>query len=105
MTLHQRHYRSPLSPSALILARLDRQGAMEFGVVCDTMSIPRDLREQLLMDLLREHYITRDGDRVSITEAGKQLASMPPPPVVVARTPAPRDRASRARTPGGHIRR
>jgi hypothetical protein len=93
MTLNQRQYRSPLSPLALVLARLDHQGAMDFGTVCDTTSIPRDLRAKLLLHLLSEHYITREGDRVRITEAGKLLASSPATPADTIPNPSPRIRA------------
>lgn len=107
MTLNQRQYRSPLTPVALVLARLDREGAMDFGAVCDTASIPRDLRAPLLANLLRERHITREGDRVRLTEAGKQLARTPltpPPPADTARNPSPRDGESRARMRGSRTR-
>jgi hypothetical protein len=58
-------------------ARDTGQSALPFAELCNRAGIPRDLREGLLANLLREKYITREGDKVSVTPAGKKLASSP----------------------------
>lgn len=48
-----------------------------FTDICDRASIPRDLRRRLFDSLLTEKYITRNGEQVGITPAGKTVATTP----------------------------
>lgn len=63
------------------LERLAREGtqtgraAFSFAEVCSRASIPRDLREKLLAELLRARYITREGDLVAITPTGAKVST------------------------------
>lgn len=106
MTMRERHARPAGTRLKQVLDRLyretggGRRAADSFAAVCDMISIPRDLRAGLRDQLVRECYITSQGDRVRLTEAGKQLALAPlPPPPVAIPTPSPADRESRVRTP------
>jgi hypothetical protein len=79
MTLHQRPYRSPLSPQMLIIQRLHREQSHAFGAMCDMVSIPRDLRRGLFAALIAEGYAT-DGGRgqLHLTALGTATASAQP---------------------------
>ncbi len=79
MTLHQRHYRSPLSPQMLVLQRLHREQSHAFGDICDMISIPRDLRRALFAALIEQGYAT-DGGRgqLHLTALGTATASAQP---------------------------
>jgi predicted methyltransferase len=59
-------------------ARAGGPAITAFATICDMVSIPRDLRAGLLEELVREGYVTRQGDTVRITEAGKALAAASP---------------------------
>ncbi len=84
MTIHQREFRSPESRVKQLLVRLQHEAGAgnraitSFATICDMISIPRDLRAGLLEELVREGYVTREGDTVHITEVGKALAVSPP---------------------------
>lgn len=80
--------------------------ATSFVDLCDRASIPRDLRARLLDRLVAERYVTREGDRVRLAEAGRQLAGAPPAPPsgAPAATPPPFDREARVRLPGSGTR-
>lgn len=106
MTMRERYQRPAGTRLKQLLDRLYREtgagsrGASSFAAVCDMISIPRDLRAGLRDQLLRDCYITGQGDRVRLTEAGKQAALAPlPPPARAIPTPSPADRESRVRTP------
>ena len=81
MTIHQREFRSPESRVKQVLVRLQHEAGVgsrpitSFAAICDMVSIPRDLRAGLLEELVREGYVTREGDTVRITEAGKALVA------------------------------
>ena len=106
MTLGERHSRPQGTRSKQIIDRLYREtgtgsvAPKSFTAICDMISIPRDLRARLLDQLVREGYVTREGDGVRLTEAGKHLALTPAPSAEAPRSPSPHDRESRARTPG-----
>jgi len=108
MTLNQREFRSPDSRVKQVLMRLQREAESgsraipSFAAICDITSIPRDLRAGLLEELVREGYVTRQGDTVCITEAGIALATEPVTslPVAETRNPSPHDAESRARMRG-----
>ena len=84
MSFNARDFRSPHSHIKQVLDRLLREAGMgkratsSFTTICDMISIPRDLRAGLLEELVREGYVTHQGDTVHITEAGKALAASPP---------------------------
>ncbi len=84
MTIYQREYRSPHSRVKQVLIRLHHEARAgsraitSFAAICDMVSIPRDLRAGLLEELVREGYVTREGDTVHITESGKALAVSSP---------------------------
>ncbi|HET8626234.1 MAG TPA: hypothetical protein VFL91_02385 [Thermomicrobiales bacterium] len=80
--------------------------AAPFMELCDRASIPRDLRTRLLARLVAERYVTREGDLVHLTEAGRQAASAPPAPPsrAPAAPPPPFDREARVRLPGSGTR-
>lgn len=101
MSFRQRQSRSPHSHVKQVLDRLHREtGAHSFAAICDRISIPRDLRSSLLEQLVSEGYVTREGDQVRLTEAGKQLATAPvTSPDNPTQSPSPSDRESRVRTP------
>jgi hypothetical protein len=72
-----------------------------FPQLCDMAAIPRDLRAALLQDLIQRGYVqSQGGELISLTAAGVQLVSTPPPPVESSDNPSPHDRESRVRTPG-----
>jgi hypothetical protein len=81
MSLHEPDIPTPNTYARQFLDRLARRArdtgrpAFSFAEVCSQASIPRDLREKLLLSLLREKYITRVGDQVSITPTGKTVAT------------------------------
>ena len=83
MSLQEPHRRQSANYSRTFLDQLHRslQGSSRqtasFVEICDRASIPRDLRTTLLNTLLTEKYITRNGDQVSITPAGKTVATTP----------------------------
>ncbi len=84
MTMNQRQSRSPDSRVKQVLMRLHHEAgagsraSTSFAAICDMVSIPRDLRASLLEQLVNEGYVTRQGDTVHITEAGKALAASLP---------------------------
>jgi hypothetical protein len=105
----QRSDRSERSPMATVLLRLYRErriggnATSSFPMLCDVTSIPRDLRANLLDQLVSAQYVTREGDQIRITEAGQQQAAAPlmqPPPADTTPNLSPFDSASRVRTPG-----
>ncbi len=107
MTFNQREFRSPHSHVTQVLDRLYRESSAgnravtSFSAICNMISIPRDLRAGLLEQLLREGYVTREGDKVRLTEAGTQLALAPvTPPDNTIQNPSPLDSESRARMRG-----
>jgi hypothetical protein len=107
MTLSQREFRSPNSRIKQLIDRLNREadarnaGATSFAGLCDMISIPRDLRAGLLDELVREGYVTAEGDRVRLTEAGKAFATTPfTAPDDTPANPSPRDGEPRARMRG-----
>jgi hypothetical protein len=112
MTLNQRQSRSPASHSKQVLDRLNRETdagerrATSFAHICDLVSIPRDLRAGVLDRLVREGYVSAEGDRVRLTAAGEAFAATPftPPPDDAPPNPAPRDGESRARMRGSSRR-
>jgi predicted methyltransferase len=83
LTFNQRDFRSPHSHAKQVLMRLQHEAGAgsraitAFAAICDIISIPRDLRAGLLEELVREGYVTREGDTVRITEAGKALVAAP----------------------------
>jgi len=83
MSLHEPNLPTPNTYTRQFLDRLVRRAkdtgrpAFSFAEVCSQASIPRDLREKLLLSLLREKYITREGDLVRITPAGTKVAGVP----------------------------
>jgi hypothetical protein len=87
-------------------ARDTGRSAFSFTELSSRASIPRDLRERLLSNLLREEYVTREGDQVRITSAGMTLVATPliPVPLGTPNNPSPSDRQSRVRTPGDGTR-
>ncbi len=84
MSFNDRHSRSPHSHVKQVLDRLVQEtGAggrdtTSFATICDRISIPRDLRASLLEQLVREGYVTHQGDTVHITHEGQELAAPPP---------------------------
>lgn len=84
MTMNQRHFRSADTRVKQVLMRLQQeagagsQAITSFAAICDMISIPRDLRANLLEELVRDGYVTRAGDTVRLTEAGKMLVLAPP---------------------------
>lgn len=84
MSFNDRHSRSPHSHVKQVLDRLLREAASgkraitSFAAICDMLSIPRDLRASLLEQLVREGYVTVEGDKLLVTEAGKVLAGSSP---------------------------
>jgi hypothetical protein len=83
MTFRQRQDRPATTHLVTVLLRLYREMKIEgnvtssYQMLCEVTSIPRDLRAKLMDQLLAEAYITRNGDQVSITPAGKTVATMP----------------------------
>jgi hypothetical protein len=61
MTLHQRHYRSPLTPLMLVIQRLHREQSNAFADICDMTSIPRDPARALFAALVEQGYATDEG--------------------------------------------
>lgn len=112
MSLHEPHRPTPNTYDQQILAQLQRaitatgRPSAAFVELCDRASIPRDLRRQLLDQLVAGRYVTRQGDDVQITKAGQQLANSPfmPPAGALPGTPSPFDRESRVRLPGSGTR-
>ena len=106
MTFNERTSRSSESHVKQFVARLYRQvggvqqGSLAFAAICDMISTPRDLRAGLLAQLLAAGLVERAGDRVRLTEAGRQLAVAAPVADEAPATPSPHDRESRVRTPG-----
>jgi DNA-binding IclR family transcriptional regulator len=101
---HVRHFLDRLTREARDTGR----SAFPYAELCSRAGIPRDLREKLLVNLLREKYVSREGDLVRITPAGTKHAGSPvtqSPPVDKADNPSPFDRESRIRTPGSGTRR
>jgi len=84
MSFNARDFRSPHNHIKQVLDRLLREARAgsraitSFATICDMVSIPHDLRASLLEQLVREGYVTHEGDRVNITEVGKALAASPP---------------------------
>lgn len=79
MTLHQRHYRSPLTPLMLVIQRLHREQSNAFADICDMTSIPRDLRRALFAALVEQGYATDEGrGRVHLTALGTAAAVAQP---------------------------
>lgn len=101
MSFNQRHSRSPHSHVKQVLDWLHRErDAHTFAAICDRISIPRDLRQGLLEQLVSAGYVTSEGDRMRLTEAGKQLATAPVrSPDDPTQNPSPSDKESRVRTP------
>lgn len=106
MSFNARDFRSPHSHVKQVLDRLYRESSAgnravtSFATICDMVSIPRDLRTSLFEQLVSEGYVTSQGDKVRITEAGSQLATVSvTPPDDPTRNPSPSDRESRVRTP------
>ncbi|HET8626235.1 MAG TPA: hypothetical protein VFL91_02390 [Thermomicrobiales bacterium] len=64
-----------------ILARLQRETArgtpptVAFAALCTALTVPADLRGRLLRRLLDAGYVTEEGGRVRLTEAGAACAS------------------------------
>lgn len=79
MTLHQRHYRSPLTHEMLVIQRLHREQSHAFADICDMLSIPRDLRRALFAALIARGYAT-DGGRgqLHLTALGTATAIAQP---------------------------
>ncbi len=84
MNFNQRQSRSPHSHVKQVLDRLVQEAGAggrattSFATICDRISIPRDLRASLLEQLVREGYVTLDGDKLIVTESGKALAGATP---------------------------
>lgn len=113
MSLHEPSLLHGTNYGQRFLVRLQREvvnhgpRAHPFARLCDMAAIPRDLRADLLGQLVRAGYITGVGDLVRITEAGRQLVAAPlaqPPLAEATRNPSPHDSASRARPPGSGTR-
>ncbi len=108
MTINQRQFRSPDSHIKQVIDRLYREtGATSFARICDTISIPRDLRSGLLDQLVEAGYVTGEANQVQ-SKAKEVVLSREPvmsPPVEETRNPSPHDSESRARTPGTGRRR
>ena len=81
MSLHEPHRPTPNNYVYKVLDQLQRaitatgRPAAAFVDLCDRASIPRDLRRQLLDELVTGRYVTREGDDVQITKTGEQLAA------------------------------
>ena len=108
---HGPHVRHRADYTQSLLVRLQREvrdrgrTAHPFPRLCDMAAIPRDLRAALLHDLVQRGYVQPEGgDLVSLTAAGRQLASTPPPPVAMTDNPSPREGESLARPPGSSAR-
>jgi superfamily II helicase len=86
MSLHEPQRPTPNDYVQQILAQFQRAVAVtgrpsaSFVTVCDRASIPRDLRKQLLDELVTGQYVTREGDEVQLTKAGQQLVATLPNP-------------------------
>ena len=111
MTLNQRTFRSPQSQMKQFIDRLhrqagaDRQEGLPFTAICDMISIPRDLRAGLREQLVDAVLVVVAGDRVRLTEVGRQFAiAAAPGPDGPPSNPSPQDRESRVRTPGSGTR-
>jgi hypothetical protein len=108
MSLREPHRSTPNTYLQQILDQLQRataatgRPAAAFGDLCDRASIPRDLRRQLLDQLVAGRYVTRQGDEVQLTPAGQQVAnsSFVPPAGAPTRPPPRGDREDRVRLPG-----
>ncbi|MGN6359769.1 MAG: hypothetical protein ACTHMJ_06305 [Thermomicrobiales bacterium] len=80
MSLHEPHRPTPNNYVYQVLDQLQRATApgrpsAAFVDLCDRASIPRDLRKQLLDQLVTGRYVTRHGGDVQITKTGEQLAA------------------------------
>jgi predicted methyltransferase len=107
MTLNQRQFRSADSRIKQLIGRLYREadarnaGVASFSHICNMISIPRDLRAGLLDQLVREGYLTAEGDGVRLTEEGKASATtQTTAPDNTSTNPSPNDSESRARMRG-----
>ena len=111
MTINQRRFHSTDSRIKQLIDRLSREadarnaGATSFAHICDMISIPRDLRASLRDQLVREGHLTAEGDRVRLTDAGKEFATTPfTVPDDASRNPSPNDNEPRARMRGSSRR-
>lgn len=81
MSLHEPHHSTPNEYVYKVLDQLQRAIAAtghqsaSFLALRDRASIPRDLRKQLLDQLMTGRYVTREGDEVGITKTGQQLVA------------------------------
>ena len=112
MSFNARDFRSPHSHVKQVLDRLLREAgagnraSTSFAAICDMLSIPRDLRASLLEQLVSAGYVTREGDKVRLTEAGTQLALAPVTEAPgTIQNPSPLNSESRARMRGSDRRR
>ena len=108
MSVTERHSRSPHRHVEQVLDRLYREASVgkraitSFATICAMVSIPRDLRADLLEQLVGAGYVTREGDKVDLTETGTQLTIAPVTDAPnTTQNPSPLDSASRARMRGG----
>ena len=84
MSLHEPHHERTTDHLQRLLDRLHREAtkgssiARSFVAVCNVTSIPHDLRAQLLRDLVRQGYVTQEGqDQIRLTTRGTQLVTSP----------------------------
>ncbi len=79
MSLNEPNRPTPNTYVRQVIDQVQRQATAglppaSFAELCSRASIPHDLRQQLLHDLLDEQYIVREGDHVRLAARGVESA-------------------------------